>query len=125
MIACFHRIRSLYNIGIGISLHVFEYGRSQSRELESFCNSVNYYPRNTSLHKHLSFLPYSVFSRNSGELLENLLKYNHPVLFDGIQTTLYLDHPALSERKKAVRIHNIEQNYYHTLVRFEQYFIKK
>jgi len=125
MIDCFHRIRSLYNIGIGIRLHVFEYGRSQSRELESFCNSVNYYPRNTSFHKHLSFLPYSVFSRNSGELLENLLKYDHPVLFDGIQTTLYLDHPALSERKKAVRIHNIEHNYYHTLVQFEKKFIKK
>ena len=125
MIDCFHRIRSLHNLGIRINLHAFEYGRPHSRELEQFCNTVNYYPRNTSFAGNISFLPYSVLSRKSVQLLKNLLKDDYPVLFDGIQTTLYLGHPALSQKKKAVRIHNIEHLYYSTLARFEKKPVKK
>jgi hypothetical protein len=53
------------------------------------------------------------------------LKDDYPILFDGIQTTLLLGHQALSERLKAVRIHNIEHKYYRTLERFEKDIFKK
>lgn len=125
MIDSFHRIRSLSNAGVKIHLHAFEYGRSHSKELESLCSSVNYYPRDTSFLRHISFLPYSVISRRSDKLTEDLLKDEFPVLFDGIQTTLSLNDPALSKRIKAVRIHNIEPYYYRSLARYEKKLNRK
>jgi hypothetical protein len=86
---------------------------------------VNYYPRDTSSKRHFSLLPYSVVSRRSDQLHKNLLKDNYPVLFDGIQTTIFLDNPALAVRTKVVRIHNIEPRYYNTLARYEKNLARK
>ena len=125
MIDCFHRIRSLSKEGIKIHLHTYEYGRPHSKEIEALCSSVNYYLRDTSAKRHFSLLPYSVVSRRSDQLLKNLLNDDYPVLFDGIQTTIFLDDPALAERRKAVRIHNIEPRYYSTLARYEKNPVRK
>lgn len=125
IIDCYYRISTLHKAGIRLHLHVFEYGRRQSKELEAVCDNVTYYPRDTSLARHLSLLPYSVLSRKSEKLRANLMKDNFPILFDGIQTTLYLDDPALTDRKKIVRVHNIEPRYYLTLTKYEKNIIKK
>jgi len=125
MIDCYYRIRSLHIAGIKIHLHAYEYGRSHSKEIEAFCSSVNYYPRDISSKRQFSLLPYSVVSRRSDQLLTNLLKDVYPILFDGIQTTIFLDDPALAERTKAVRIHNIEPRYYNTLARYEKNIARK
>ncbi|HBE42376.1 MAG TPA: mannosyltransferase [Bacteroidales bacterium] len=125
IIDCYHRIRSLHNAGIKVHLHVYEYGRPRSKELETICEEITYYTRDTSIARHFSLLPYSVVSRKSDEMIENLAKDDFPVLFDGIQTTLNLDHPTLKNRKKAVRIHNIEPLYYRTLAKYEKNIIKK
>lgn len=125
IIDTFHRIRSLHNNGIQIHLHCFEYGRPHSDVLESLCASVNYYKRETSLLKHFSYKPYTISSRVSDQLIKNLINDNYPVLFDGLHTTLYLDHPALTNRKKLVRVHNIEHRYYNTLAEFERNPVKK
>lgn len=125
MIDCFHRIRSLSEEGVRVHLHAYEYGRQHSKELETLCSSVNYYLRDTSSKRHLSIRPYSVVSRNSDQLLKNLLKDDYPVLFDGIQTTTLLNDPALAARIKVVRIHNIEPRYYLTLARYERNFFRK
>jgi hypothetical protein len=125
IIDSFYRIRSLHKIGIKIHLHCFEYGRAHSDVLESFCNTINYYPRETSFIKNISFLPYTVISRRSDQLVKNLLKDDFPVLFDGLHTTYSLNHPGLSDRKKIVRVHNIEHNYYSTLAEYENNPVKK
>jgi hypothetical protein len=93
--------------------------------LETLCKTINYYPRRTSILNHFSFLPYNVFSRRSDHLLENLTKDNFPILFDGLHTTYYLDHPALSGRKKFVRVHNIEHLYFNILADFEKNPVRK
>ncbi|NLA48817.1 MAG: glycosyltransferase family 1 protein, partial [Bacteroidales bacterium] len=95
MIDCYHRIRCLKETGIKVNLHVYEYGRPPGKELEEICNTVSYYPRDTSFGRHLSALPYSVRSRNLKKLLENLAKDDSPILFDGIQTTLFLAESVL------------------------------
>ena len=125
IIDCFHRIRLLHYIGINIHLHCFEYGREHSRVIESLCRTVNYYPRDISFIKQISFIPYSVISRGSKQLLENLTKDDFPILFDGIQTTLYLGHSSLTGRNKIVRVHNIEHSYYNTLAEYEKNPAKK
>lgn len=125
MIDTFYRIKSLHNLGVHIHLHCFEYGLPHPKELESLCETINYYPRKIGLSLHFSLNPYIVSSRKSETLLDNLIKNDYPILFDGLHSTYYIIHPALSNRKKLVRVHNIEHRYYHTLANHEPTLIKK
>lgn len=125
MIDSFFRIKALHRAGVKIHLHCFTYGRGHSDILNSLCTSVNYYNRDQSVNSVLSILPYTVITRNSEQLLENLTKDNHPIFFDGIHTARLLDHPFLTARRKYVRVHNIEQSYYASLARFERDPFKK
>lgn len=124
MIDSFHRIRVLNGLGARINLHCFEYGREHSSELTNLCKSVTYYKRDTSLKRHLSAKPYIVASRTSSTLAANLLNDGHPILFDGLHTTELLCHPDLANRRKFVRAHNIEHEYYRTMSGFGANFIR-
>ena len=125
MIDTFYRIKTLHHIGIQIHLHCFEYGRPHAPELDSLCKTVNYYTRKPGLLPHLTLLPFTVKSRSSKTLLKNLLRYNFPILFDGLHTTFYLGHPSLSDRKMFVRTHNIEHRYFTSLSAFERDPLRK
>lgn len=125
MIDTFYRIRSLHDLGIRIHLHCFEYGRQHSKELEAICETINYYPRKQCLTKQFSSVPYIVSSRQSDQLLANLVSNNFPVLFDGLHSAYYLKHQKLSGRRKFVRVHNIEHDYYTTLSENERNPLKK
>jgi hypothetical protein len=125
MIDTYYRIKSLHHLGIDIHLHCFEYGRPQSPELESLCKNVSYYTRRPGLMPHFSTVPYIIKSRSSHILLKNLLKDNYPVLFDGLQSTYYLNHPELANRRKFVRVNNIEHRYFATLSSFEKDPLRK
>jgi hypothetical protein len=125
MIDTFYRIRALHDIGVRIHLHCFEYGRPHSNELESLCAATDYYPRTTGFLWQLSLIPYIVLSRNSDRLLKNLNKDDYPILFDGLHTTLHLDHHLLAGRKKFVRLHNIEHKYYRSIADDEPGLIKR
>jgi hypothetical protein len=108
----FYKIRSLKDAGISVILHIFEYNRPKSVELLDLCKEVYYYPRETGWISQFSLLPYIVRSRKSKELLNNLAKDAYPVLFEGLHTCFYLDHPFLKQKQKIVRMHNIEHEYY-------------
>ena len=56
--------------------------------------------------------PYIVKSRQSDELLNRLLQDDDPILFEGLHTTHLLSSPLLKNRKKFVRAHNVESDYY-------------
>jgi hypothetical protein len=108
----FYKIEALHAIGVRVILHAFQYGRPAARELESLCDAVHYYRRT----KRLSLgLPYVVSSRGTRELLENLNRDHHPILFDGVHTCRHLAHPSLIGRRKWVRMHNVEWKYYRGL----------
>ncbi len=118
----FYKIKSLYEAGISITLHAYAYGRKQDNALLEFCNEVHYYHRS----KHISStLPYIVSSRNDMQLLNNLLKDNSPILFEGLHSCLLLKHPQLRNRKKMVRMHNIEHHYYQKLAKVERNLLKR
>ncbi len=113
----FYKIKSLHKLGIKIYLHCFIYGdRKKQNELEKYCVKVNYYQRKRSFKDLFSNLPFIVKSRIQDELLENLLINNFPILFDATHTTGFLNHPNLKNRKKLVRLHNIEWIYYRVLL---------
>ncbi|MDD5569809.1 MAG: glycosyltransferase [Bacteroidales bacterium] len=125
VIDVFYKIKALKNESVKIHLHCFEYGRGEKGKLEQYCETVNYYERNTSIIKHFSLKPYIVNSRISGELVQNLLKDNHPVLFEGLHTCGILDDTRLKNRFKIFRESNIEHQYYCQLCKSEKNIFKK
>lgn len=125
VIDVFYKIKYLAEKGIKIHLHCFEYGRSRSHELDSICKTVNYYPRKNNIQAQFSSWPYIVNSRLSDKLVKNLLKNNHPILFEGMHTLgIGLD-IRLKNRKKIYRESNIEHHYYKHLSIAEKNPIKK
>lgn len=125
VIDVYYRIKSLAQSGIKIYLHCFTYGRKEAPVLNEWCEEVNYYKRDTISITGLSRLPYIVASRRSDHLLARLKQDNYPILFDGLHTCFYLDHPALAGRKKIVRSHNIEWQYYRHLSKSERSLFRK
>ncbi len=120
-----YKIRSLFESGVLIHLHCFEYGRGKQPELNKYCESVTYYTRNTTL-KSLSFsLPYIVKSRADPSLLNNLLKDDSPILLEGIHCTYFLFQKQLKNRKVVVRLHNVEYEYYIELAKTTRNIFKK
>jgi|688.fasta_scaffold252402_2 hypothetical protein len=116
VIDVFYKIKALHELGVDITLHCFEYGERQpQKELENYCKNVFYYKRTRSILDLLSSQPFIVKSRENKELLANLLLDKHPILFEGLHTCFYLNHPLLENRYKMVRCHNIEHEYYYSL----------
>lgn len=116
----FYKLKAMSALGIKIHLHCFQYGRLKSAELDKLCFSVNYYQRKTTKLKLFAKLPYIISSRQSEELMTNLLKDDFPILMEGLHTTLYINDKRLSGRKIIVRSHNIEHEYYRQLAAIER-----
>ena len=111
----YHRIRALSELGYDIHLHCYEYGRGKPEELTKLTKSVFYYKRKKTVLDWLNPLPFIVQTRKSQQLLNRLLLDEAPILFEGLHTTYFLNHPKLAHRIKIVRTHNIEHDYYERL----------
>jgi len=125
VIDVFYKIKALRELGVKIYLHCFHYGREESAELDKYCEKVYYYPRRKFYQAIYSKVPYIVGSRKSDELLSNLAADDYPVLFEGLHTCLYLNHPLLKDKLKAVRMHNVEWDYYRSLKEAERNYLIK
>ncbi|MBI4645198.1 MAG: glycosyltransferase family 1 protein, partial [Bacteroidia bacterium] len=125
VIDVFYKIKALSQAKIRINLHCFEYGRKPTDILKEYCHKVYYYKRGLGINHAISTLPYIVKTRQSEELLQNLLKNNEPILFEGLHTTAYLNHELLKNRIKIVRTHNVEHVYYTALAQSEKKLANK
>ncbi len=120
VIDVFYKLKALHKAGIKLHLHCFQYNRPEATELSAYCESVNYYPRKTGIASQFSVKPYIVESRQSEELLKNLLLDKYPVLFEGLHSCYYLNHKSLQGRKLIYRESNIEHTYYFNLFKTEK-----
>jgi len=125
VIDIYFKIKALHNAGVGIILHCFEYERPHAWQLEDVCLEVHYYQRHTGLMANISLLPYNVYSRKNQQLIDNLMRNNYPIIFEGLHTCYYLNKPCLRERFKVFRECNIEHKYYLELGRAERSIVKK
>lgn len=121
----FYKLPVLQQAGVRIHLHCFEYGRGEQPELNKYCEAVHYYPRRTGLAGFSRKLPYIVSSRQNKELLQRLLKDDHPILMEGIHCTWPLHDARFEGRKMFVRLHNVEYEYYEQLSKTERSPAKK
>lgn len=125
VIDVFNKIRHLHLQGVEIILHCFTYGRAESKLLESYCKRVYYYPRSTSKKKLFSQEPFIVITRKHPQLLQRLQEDSSPILFEGLHSTQLLANPSLQNRKKIVRAHNVEHEYYQFLSQSEKSIFRK
>jgi hypothetical protein len=125
IIDIFYKVKALSKCGVSIYLHCFEYDRPRAEELEEYCAKVFYYKRKSGIRYQLSDKPYIAITRENSQLLNNLLSVDFPILFEGLHTCFYLNHPALKNHIRLVRTHNIEHEYYRNLQLAEHHFFKK
>ena len=125
VIDVYYKLYWLKKAGVKIYLHCFTYGRKPAKELEVLCEQVFYYKRKTGLISNLSLTPYTVLSRRSVELEENLLTNEHPILFEVLHTCYLLTDKRFANRKKIYRHSNIEHDYYLELAKSEKSRLKK
>ncbi|MCK4677081.1 MAG: glycosyltransferase family 1 protein [Bacteroidales bacterium] len=125
VIDVFYKLKALHREGVKIHLHCFKYDRATSEKLLKYCITVNYYDRKTGFLSAVSTKPYIVSSRRSEELITNLLKDNHPILFEGLHSCYYIDDKRLQSRKKIYRESNIEHLYYYNLFKVEKKITSK
>jgi len=120
VIDVYYKIKWLFKNGVKVHLHCYEYDREPAPELEEICSSVQYYRRKTGYRYFMKSSPYIVNTRFSEDLIKNIGYNNYPILFEGLHTTSMLNHEAFSGRKKIVRTHNVEHNYYNQLADIEK-----
>lgn len=125
VIDIYHKIRILQKLGVSIILHCFQYGRPEAPELNTLCKKVYYYKRSKYKNPFIGDTPYIVSTRSDEQLLKNLCKDQHPVLFEGIHCTFFLNHEKIRNRVRLVRNHNIEHDYYKNLELVESNYFKK
>lgn len=126
VIDVYYKLKSLASQGIDITLHCFMYGhREEQPALKAICRQVYYYPRKMGLAGISIELPFIVASRRNIRLLENLLLDDAPILFEGVHSTYYYQHPKLKSRFLYLRAHNIEHQYYNALFKSETNLFKR
>ncbi len=126
VIDVFYKIKQLHLKGLKLHLHIIEYpGRERAAELNNYCESVDYYQRLTGMQSAFSIHPYIVNSRRSPKMLDNLLKDNYPILFEGLHSCYYIDDKRLKDRILIYRESNIEHQYYYHLFKAEKHWGKK
>ena len=125
VIDVYYKLKALSDLGIRVALHCFDYGRGEQPKLEEVAAEVYYYPRDVNKLIAVFSSPFTVKSRVSKELLERLTADDAPILFESLQSCLYLDHPSLVDKKKWVRAHNVEHDYYRSLASYESAGVRK
>ena len=125
VIDVYYKAKSLAENNVKVHLHCFQYGRDNYPILKDAFHEVIYYKRDISKKHLFKSIPYIVSTRTSDELKENLLKDNHPILMEGLHTSFLLEDPRFKNRRKLVRAHNIEHEYYQNLGKVERDIFKK
>ncbi|MDR0364632.1 MAG: glycosyltransferase family 1 protein [Bacteroidales bacterium] len=125
VIDVYYKLQALHKQGVEIILHCFEYRRQHADELNRYCKKVFYYKRDVSWKRQLSIIPYVVLSRKNNDLINNLLKDEHPILFEALHTCYYLNDKRLARRIKIYRASNIEHHYYWHLFKSEKKSLAK
>lgn len=126
VIDVYYKVKALHILGINVHFHCFIDERNPDlTALHSICEAVYVYPRKFKFFKLFSRYPFSVVTRYSKQLYKNLEAIDAPILCEGLQSSFVLQQHAFPNRKKMLRLHNIESNYYSGLAQSETRFWKR
>jgi glycosyltransferase involved in cell wall biosynthesis len=122
VIDVYYKIVKLKELGVSVILHAFTYDGRQQEDLTSICEEVHFYEREKSFLDQFSLLPFIVKSRHNDSLLSRLLEDDYPIVFEGLHSTFFIQHPKLKYRSKFLRMHNIESK---KLKRYEERVLRQ
>lgn len=126
VIDVFYKLRALHACGVNVHFHCFiDHENTDISEILRLAEVVHVYPRRFKFFKLFSTLPFSVASRYHRRLYKNLQAVEGPIFCEGLQSTLVLHKHAFPNRKKILRLHNIESNYYKGLAQSETHFFSR
>lgn len=126
LIDVYYKLKVLHENGWKVVLHTYRYANAcEETALLDVADEVYYYHRNTGLSAMCSLIPYIVYSRRDKTLLQRLMSDDAPILFEGLHTCYFLTSSLLKHKKKYVRMHNIEHDYYRGLSKASHSWIKK
>lgn len=128
VIDVYHKVRRLSEEGVKVHLHCFTYGRSESPDLERYCEEVRYYGRNMSpVLWAFDRRPFIVSSRHCRSLLRDLESDSHPILLEGLHCCDVLQYIKSRDpgRRVIVRAHNVEHDYYEALSNVEESLLRR
>lgn len=126
VIEVFFKLKPLHDLGIDIHFHCFvDHIPGSNFELEKVTASVHYYKNDKNPFYLLSKLPFSVRSRNSNQLVENIKKIPASILFEGLKPTHFVYKELLPDYRKILRLHNIEHDYFNGIAASETNIFKK
>ena len=126
VIDVYYKLKALHKCGVKVHFHCFiDNEQTDISELLRLAEVVHVYPRRFKLLKLFSPFPFSVASRYNKRLYENLQAVDAPLFFEGLQSTFVLHKHAFPTRKKILRLHNVESNYYNGLAQSETHFFKR
>jgi len=126
IVEVFFKLKPLQELGIKIYFHCFvDEVPTKNTELEAVTEQVFYYKNNKNPLYFFSKLPFSVISRNNKKLLQNIRKFDAPILFEGLKPTYWIYNKQLKSSRKILRLHNIEHDYFNGVSNSESSFLKK
>jgi len=126
VIEVFFKLKPLHDLGIDIHFHCFvDVIPENNPELEKITTTVHYYKNDKNPFYLISKLPFSVKSRNSGQLIQNIKKIPAPILLEGLKPTYFVSKGLLPDFQKILRLHNIEHDYFNGIAKSETNFFKK
>lgn len=121
----FYKVKALYEIGLNIILHYFDYNKARHVEgLEKFCSEIHMYQRKSFLQALPLSRPFIVHSRVNENLIKRLNADGLPVLLEGLHCSGVV--PFLQNKKRVVvRMHNDEARYYQSLAQAEKSYLRR
>lgn len=125
VIDVFFKLQAFHQLGVKVYLHVFGFKENKESGLEKYAEKVYYYPIKQNPFLVFNKSPFSVCSRNGNKLFENITKIDAPIFFESLKTTDIIRKFNLSNQKKYLRLHNIEQNYFEGLALSETNIFKR
>lgn len=125
VIDVFYKVKALNSLGFTIYLHCYYEDRNEvSPELKAITEKVYLYKKNKNPLFVFSKYPLPVICRYDKRLIQNIMKHDAPILFEGLHSTMVLRKAKL-DNKKYLRLHNIESNFYSGMSKSETNLIKK
>jgi hypothetical protein len=126
MIDVFYKIKALHAVGLEIYLHCYVTSiPTEYSELRAITEHVYFYKRKNKLSSFFKANPFSVDSRFSKKLIQNINQNDFPILFEGLQTTAILNQLTIKSRNLYLRLHNNEEKYYDGISKSEKNGLKK
>lgn len=125
VIDIYYRCKSLKEAGYSVVLHCYEYGRGQLHDFSEVASACYYYDRKLKFLDIFSMQPFIVKSRMNHELIKRLNEDHAPIILEGQHCTGLIPFLKPENRKIAIRVHNIEWQYYNELSKHERRISKK